>query len=349
MDHDRLGLCQIRGPGVLIGSVDEDVAPEVGESAFLEEDIDGEHTCGVLQGGDPFAVDLAYAGLFAEKGEEGQGMDVGDKNIGFQALLAVNLDGFDYAVFLDNLRHCRAGADLAVNLGDEAVHNRGAAALETVTAADEGVADLGEYIEREALPRELELKRGAGEDLLKQGILRAGAQEIPGAFGEGRIHIAGESVEDVVAYVAELADELLKAGFLGREALCKGIDERPVAHCEREAFVADDDLVEAVFVEPDPRQVKEIEIAEKGVERAAFIDAAHVVEAGVEGEAAAAEALEASAGLQAFFKDRDAVAFLRKDDSALEAAEACADNDRVFFHRHAKIQQILIIFVRLRV
>ena len=119
------------------------------------------------------AVGVLRGQVRAGAREKCHGVDVGDECVGLQALRAVDLHRFDKAAFFDEPGHCRAGADLAVDLGDEAVDYRRAASFKAVAAVDEGVADLGEDIEREALTGELQLERSAGKDLLKQRIIGA--------------------------------------------------------------------------------------------------------------------------------------------------------------------------------
>ena len=104
----------------------------------------------------------------------------------------------------------------------------------------------------------------------------------------------------------EHVHERLEAGALGGETLRKGLDEAFAPLRKGVDIVTDMYLLKTRFVHLHPRKVEQPQVAEVGMEHFAGAESADAVKAGVERGAAAAERLEAAAGLGVLLEDADA-------------------------------------------
>ena len=114
-------------------------------------------------------------------------MCIADDIVARNTLFAVNLYLYNLAVFFDEFRHLRIGADSTAKMFDffsQAVSNLRATSLESPCTLDKGVVGLSKHIKRQVLAVQLLLEGCSAQYFSKQWVFDCLCEPLPCAFGK---------------------------------------------------------------------------------------------------------------------------------------------------------------------
>ena len=298
---------------------------EVGQSLWLQFQLQGKHSASVLQRSHSHTENLLYQFALLHQINRYRWVGIRYKDVSLK-LSAVSAYRLGYlAVFFLQLSHIGIAYHLAserLNLFEHVVYHHIAFALQSPTAFYKTAVSVGKGKEGQGLLAQFHLYACSADDADEQFIVNDGTE----------IVVSVSLLQPLLVSSLQHLHIFLQSLTLLRKILRQLIDEVLIALSKPVCLALDGYLVKAIWVEPLPRQVEQSQLLKRIMQGLSLVQSAYVVQTSVQAASLALVALQTASWLELPFQHQHALTLPAQSDSTLQATQSASYYDNIIFH-----------------